>query len=143
MPYTPAQVSAMLDIPPSSLRRLAKELKAYLSKPEGRHRRYTEQDINTLRKARELTSQGESLASVKLSLSLVEEETSLPASADSLALVPTISAELARMDDLYRAVAMELDQLRSSAMEDHERLRRLESWASLPWWKRLFSRPPL
>ena len=141
MPYTPGQVSEMLDIPPSSLRRLAIELKDFLSHQKGRHRRYTEGDINTLRRVRELTGQGYTLARIKQELSIVEEPQQ--GRADSLSLVPTIAGKLARMDDLYRGVMSDLDTLRADHENDRARLQKLERWAALPWWKRLFSKPPI
>lgn len=141
MPYPPKLVSEMLDIPPSSLRRLSSEFKDFLSKSPGRHRRYSEEDINTLRRVRELTGQGMTIERIKTQLRLVEEPPEKKT--DALALVPTIAGELARMDDNYRAVARELEELRQDRERDRERLERLEQWAALPWYKRLFTRPPV
>lgn len=138
--YTPGQVQEMLGLPPSSLRRLSVELKAYLSQQQGRHRRYTEQDILTLRRVRKLTGQGKSLQQIKQELAIPEET---PAAAgETLALVPTIAGELARMDDNYRALQSVLEQLQLDRAADQERLKRLQDWAALPWWKRLFTPPP-
>lgn len=142
MPYTPRQVSEMLSIPESSLRRLSREFADFLSKQKGRNRKYNESDINTLRRVREMTGHGMTLEQVKTELSLTPESPPEQAAADSLAMVPTIAGELARLDDINRAIVQEIEQLRADRQADRARLEQLEKWFSLPWWKRIFSRPP-
>lgn len=143
MPYTPGQVSEMLDIPVSSLRRLSAEFADFLTKTKGRHRRYTEQDIDILRRVREGTQHGQTIAQIKQELAIVPES---PADqdkpGDSLMMVPAIAGELSRLDDSDRVIMQQLQQLRADHESDHERLQRLEAWLRLPWWKRLFTPPP-
>lgn len=129
----------MLDIPPSTLRRLSHEFAAFLDKTPGRHRRYSEQDINTLRQVRSKTGQGMTVEVIRLQLPIVEAQ---PPAGDSLALVPTVAAELSRLENYSRSILSELDTLRSAWKEDHVRLDRLAAWVALPWWKRLFTPPP-
>lgn len=137
--FTPAQVSEMLNIPPSSLRRLAHEFAASLSKSPGRHRRYSEQDINTLRRVREMTGRGLSLETIRQQLTIVEAQ---PPAGETLAMVPTIAQELSRLDEFSRSVFGELEKLRAAWQEDHARLEKFSRWAALPWWKRFFTPPP-
>lgn len=141
--YHPNQVSEMLSIPASSLRRLATEFRDMLSPQRSRHRRYTESDIALLRKVRELTGQGMSLSEIRQALTIVSETPEREATAEStLALVPGISAELDRLDSGYHQVLSELEKLREAHASDRERLQALEEWLTLPWWKRVFSTPP-
>lgn len=140
--YTPRQVSEMLAIPESSLRRLSREFSEFLSRQRGRNRRYSDQDINTLRRVREGTSHGQTLEAIKQDLRLAPENLPEQAPPDSLSLVPTVAGELARLDDVDRAILAQLEQLRQDHAADLERLERLEKWLRLPWYKRLFTRPP-
>ena len=146
MPYTPKQVSEMLSIPESSLRRLSREFAAFLSKQKGRNRKYIEQDISVLQRVREATSHGQTIEEIKIDLSIKSPETDTqPADGDSLMLVPAIAGEFSRIDDHFSQVARELELLRADRQTDRDRIAKLErlaEWAAQPWWKRLFSRPP-
>ena len=140
--YHPNQVSEMLSIPPSTLRRLATEFHDMLSPQRSRHRRYTESDIALMRKVRELTGQGMSLAEIRQALTVVSETPERQEEVSSLSLIPAISSELDRLDSAYHQVLSELEKLRAAHEGERERLQALEEWLSLPWWKRLFSKPP-
>ncbi|MGQ9555420.1 MAG: helix-turn-helix domain-containing protein [Anaerolineae bacterium] len=76
--FAPSQVSAMLGIPPATLRRYTKLFASYLSPDTQlqRGRRYSEADIRTLGRARELFEAG-------LSVEHVRER--LPATSDGVA----------------------------------------------------------
>lgn len=137
--YTPMQVSEMLKIPPSTLRRYAAFFAAYLSpQAPGKKRSYSDSDIVTLGKIKEL-SRKLPLAQIGPRLPVVEEQ---PPPESSLALIPTIAKELERLDTERQAVTKGLDELRAAFQADHERLERWQKWAALPWWKRLFISPP-
>lgn len=143
MSYTPGQISEMLDIPPSSLRRLSAQFAEFLTKSKGRHRRYTEADIAVLRRVREGTLHGKTLAVLKSELALVESRPKIEADADALSLLPAVASELTRLDDSLHAVLRELEQLRADRQADQERIAALEAQLaqlSLPWWRRLLGR---
>jgi DNA-binding transcriptional MerR regulator len=133
--YTPGQVSKMLDIPPSTLRRLSKEFAAFLDKTPGRHRRYSESDINILRQARSMTGQGMTVETILQQLPIVETP---PPAGDSLMAIPSIAAELARVDQLNRSLLGELESLKLRL----DKLERLDAWRRLPFWRRWFTPPP-
>lgn len=143
MAYTPKQVSEMLQIPASSLRRLSKDFSDQLSKQKSRHRQYSEDDISLLKRVRELTARGMTLTAVKTELTFVTPDQQQPAApVDTLALIPTISHELTRLDDVTRSIILEFEQIRNDHKATVDRLSRLEAWSRLSWWKRLFTRPP-
>lgn len=148
--YTPGEASRLLDIPESSLRRLSHQLEAYLSKQRSRKRIYSERDLSTLRVARDLLDKRYTIEQVKIELGKVvdlSEEESETASQEesqeeSVSLIP-IARHLTRLEKNYVEQKKELEEMRLSLKADSERLKRLEEWLSQPWWKRLFSRPPL
>ena len=143
--YTPAQVSEMLNIPPSTLRRLSSEFADMLSKQRSRKRKYSESDIALLKRIREMTGEGVSLAEIRqaLTIRIPESEPEPEPTADStLALIPGIAGELARIDESHHRLTRELERLLTERQDDRQRLERLEAWLSLPWWVRLFRSPP-
>ena len=73
--FTPSQVSAMLNIPPATLRRYTKLFASRLSPGTQlqRGRRYSEADIRTLSKARELFEAGFSVEHVQERLSTSDD----------------------------------------------------------------------
>ena len=62
MPFTPSQVAEMLDISPPTLRRWSKRFASSLSEGarpgQGRHRNYTHEDVEIMRRAKELLALG-------------------------------------------------------------------------------------
>lgn len=141
--YTPAQVSDMLSIPPSTLRRLSSEFSEFLSKQKTRNRKYNESDIALLKRIREMTGEGYSLEQIRQALTVVSDTPERQEEASStLSLIPTLSAELDRLDSGYHQVLSELERLRAERQLDNERITELEARLealNLPWWKRLFS----
>ncbi len=80
--FTPGQVSDMLEIPPSTLRRYVKDYPEHLSKTatKKRGRRYTEADIATLARAREMLQQApdpEEVGKLLAVVSLPEADSSI------------------------------------------------------------------
>ena len=128
------QAAEMLGISTRTLRRWSVAFTASLG-PEaarkGRRRAYSSQDIGILRRAQEELAQGRTLAEVAPSLPVVEPE------APSTALTLSPEANLALGQALERTARM------SHAVSEHDdRLDRLEAWARLPWYRRLFGPPP-
>ena len=142
--YTPAQVSEMLNIPPSTLRRLSSEFADMLSKQRSRKRKYSESDIALLKRIREMTGEGVSLAEIRqaLTIKILDEAEPEPTADNTLMLVPAIAGELARIDESHHRLTRELERLLTERQDDRQRLERLEAWLSLPWWVRLFRSPP-
>ena len=123
---TPKQVYQTLNVPPSTLRRWAVTFSDYLSPQEpGKHRAYTPGDLVTFRKIQYLLDQGLIYEDIKPKLNVVE-----------LPLDPSNSAlALTEYTQMIESALASVQSLKS-------RLDRLESWAALPWHKRIFTKPP-
>jgi DNA-binding transcriptional MerR regulator len=144
--YTPDQTSKMLKIPLSTLRRYASQYSEHLSEhTKRRKRRYTEQDITTLARARELLSSGKSPSEVNKLLSVITTDEQLPD--NTLALIPSISQALAQALDTAQTLRADVDQhdkrlneTESKLLELSNRLDELVSAKNTPWYKKLFRR---
>ena len=131
--YSPSQVSEMLGIPPSTLRRYSVLFAAFLStQRKGKKRTYSDDDISTLKRIKELARKMP-IDQVGPRLGVVDDQPTAPGS--SLALIPEIAARFERLEADRQSTAKEVSELR-------ERLDALAGWAALPWWKRLFNPPP-
>lgn len=138
--YTPAQVSEMLGLPASSLRRYSVEYRDLLSgfaQAKGKKRRYTDADVQVIARIRELLREKKSPEEVRRLALIVED----PQPGSALALLPQIAAEfenlrthLARMEQERQADREELQQLRDQVNQLHQELQA----ARIPWYKRFF-----
>jgi len=129
----PGQASDTLDIPPSTLRRLAKEFEDYLSPQTGRFREYTLEDLDTFRKIRELLSHGMTYKDVKTRLQVLEKP-SEDQEPKSLAVVPELIKSLQIASD-------QLATLQAKTDKQDQRIKALEAWIALPWYQKLFTEP--
>ena len=104
--FTPGQVSDMLEIPPSTLRRYVKDYPEHLSKTatKKRGRRYTEADIATLARAREMLQQGREPEEVGKLLAVVGQEDPQAEPDSVLNLVPSISQALSEVQEQAQAL---------------------------------------
>jgi DNA-binding transcriptional MerR regulator len=152
--YSPEQTSEMLKIPSSTLRRYANQYRSHLSEHATKQhkRRYTEQDIAILARAREMLSEGKSPEQVNNLLSVMSDGERSPESA--LALIPSISQALAEALDTARSLRAEMDGVNSTLqahderMSDAERklaemadkLAQIESDAQIPWYRKIIKR---
>ncbi len=130
---TPGQASETLNTPHSTLRRWAKTFEDHLSPQTGSHRVYTLEDLNTFRKIKDLLDHGHTYNSIKKQLDIVETPEDQE---KGLSTVP----------DMIQALQIANDQLVSlnSKLEDqNQRIEKLEAWAALPWYKKIFTKPPL
>ena len=143
--YSPEQTSEMLKIPPSTLRRYANQYQAHLSEhaTKQRNRRYTEQDITILARARELLREGKSPDQVNSLLSVVSDAEQSPDK--TLALIPSISQALTEALDTARSLRVQVDahELRMSDAEQRisemaDKLAQLESDKRIPWYRKIF-----
>jgi DNA-binding transcriptional MerR regulator len=150
--FKAGQVSEMLDIPASTLWSYVKQFGEHLSAGANRKRgkRYTEGDIDTLRRIRELFAQGRNPEEVaELIKQMVISSDNELASDSALALVPSISKALTETLAVSQALRSEVgdfsDQVeevaRSQGATDEE-LVKLRAWLALPWYRRLFGKPP-
>lgn len=137
--FTPSQVSDMLGIPPSTLRRYVGDFGDHLSgeatSPRGR--RYSDRDIAILKKARELLYQRQPVDQVNALLAVIDDPEASPS--DSLALVPDISAALTTALETARGLRLEVDDL----ADRQDRLEALTEWLAIPWYRRIGQSPPL
>jgi len=150
--FTSGQISDMLSIPPSTLRRYVKQFVEHLSKDatKKRGRRFTERDVAVLARARELIQQGRSPEEVTSLLQVVGDEEEKPEdSASALDLVPSISRALTEAVDTARALRTDVEDLAGDVAEiakaqgaSEDELRALREWMRQPWWRRLFGQPP-
>jgi DNA-binding transcriptional MerR regulator len=141
--YSPSQVSEMLKIPPSTLRRYAVLFAAHLSpQPPGKKRTYTDSDILIFQRVKDL-SRKIAIDQIGPLLLVVEEQPAAPG--NSLALVPEIAARFERLEADRQTTAQQVSEL-SARLErleaDQARAARLTSWAALSWWRRLVTPPP-
>lgn len=141
--FTPSQVSDMLGIPPSTLRRYVADFGDHLSakanRPRGR--RYSDQDIATLKKARELLNQRQPVDQVNRLLGIIDDPEATPS--DSLALVPDISTALTTALEAARGLRIEVDDLAERQDQADDRLDALTEWVAIPWYRRIGQSPPL
>jgi len=143
MSYTPKQTSEMLKIPASTLRRYANQFSEHLSESakKSRGREYTEADIATLQRARELLRSHSPEDTNKL-LAVIDDKP--PAPDSSLALIPAISSALADLTDASISLRAEVDTLKESQAQTDEQLAdALARIANLeqpkpPWYKKIF-----
>ena len=130
--YTPKQVKALLSLPGSTLRRYAKVYADYLSQEANQARRnYTEQDISTLARIRDLSQLRRSVDEIKDQLQLVvddggddgQENITALALPGILEQVNEYKADLEREIAARQSLQVEFDQVkeRLAAMEERER----------------------
>jgi len=138
--YTPAEASKILDIPDSSLRRLARQFSDQLSPKQSRRRRFTNKDLEVLRLAREMLAdrltvdqvRGELTQRLENVIDVDQEETESETSPLALAI--------RQLDQRFSSLQNDLDQLRQDRQADQERIRRLEDDLAQPFWKRWFKK---
>jgi len=142
--FTPGQVSDMLEVPPSTLRRYVKDYPEHLSKTatKKRGRRYTEADIATLARAREMLQQGRSPDEVGSLLAVVGQDDPEAEPDSVLNLVPSISQALSEVQEQAQALRSILETVADNQNVAEHRLEALEAWSREPWYRRLFASPP-
>jgi DNA-binding transcriptional MerR regulator len=140
MSYTPQIVSEMLDLPPSTLRRYASDYAPFLSETAqtgGKRRRYTDQDINILRRVRQLVRERKTPEEIRGALGVVDDA---PASS-ALALLPDVLGEFERLRSVIAQMQADYDNTRQELSDTKDRLQQLEDYLHTPWYKRIGKRP--
>jgi len=140
----------MLEVPPSTLRRYVKNFETHLSESatKKRGRRFSERDVATLARARELLQQGRKPKETNELLAVVGEDDSEAQVDSALMLVPSISEALAGALDVAQTLRSEVGTLAEQVEEIAEgqgatraELALLREYMRRPWYRRLFSGP--
>ncbi len=142
--WTPQQVSEMIKVPVSTLRRYAADYSQYLSSSAhlaGKARRYTDRDIVIFEKIRQLLQKGNSVEQVRSLIPLTEFDQPV---STSLAAVPGIAAEIQALNDRaaeIKAVLLANDQRLSAAemaiADLTDRLAKVEVAKRKSWLRKL------
>ena len=156
MSYTPGQISDLLSVPASTLRRWAVHFEKALSPQAmeaGRHRVYANSDLEVFRQIRDLAAKGHSLRSIENILTVIpsgqakaeftpnsepEGEPTPPGeqSQNSALMVLAVSRELGTHNAQIQALQDQINK-------QNERLTALTEFMALPWYKRIGKRPPV
>jgi len=127
---TPKQVSETLTVPSSTLRRWSKRFSKHLTPHEpNTHRTYNTSDLETLRKIRDLLKDGLTYAEIEPKLDIIEP--------DKTALL-----NLTDFNQVLETTRATVQSLRDQLENQNNRLENLENYLSLPWHKRIFTKPP-
>jgi DNA-binding transcriptional MerR regulator len=129
---TPRQVSDSINVPPSTIRRWSVRFEKHLSPRTGKKRTYTPTDLDTFRRIRDLSASGFGLDRIESMLDVVERPQ------DKTTALLTLADFVQSLESAHSQVA----SLQATVDEQKARLDALESWLSLPWYKRIGKRPP-
>lgn len=140
--YSPGEVSKMLGIPGSTLRRYVAEFGAHLS-PNARKlrgRSFSEDDLAIVYKIRELASQGVSLDHIEPQLAealdhVARQDDEQPPTA-ALAVVARVSEKLDTFEDVLEKQAAMIADLQARLITLEAEAEQLKK----PWYKRLLER---
>jgi len=131
---TPSQTAEMLEVSTRTLRRYSSILSNSLSEPaskRGQKRFYNSQDVATLQRAQKMMRQGMTLADIAEVLP-IQPANDVPDTA--MIYTPEMNMAL--------GAVMQKQSTISEEQEKHDRrIRALEEWSKLPFWKKLTSSP--
>lgn len=130
---TPKQVSESLKVPTSTLRRWAARFEKYLSPRHGKNRTYTVEDLDTFARIQDYLKQGFNMDKIDALLPVVDD-TQEPGSA--LIRVEDFARSLTTAHELITDLKLHMDK-------QDARIRKLEEYISLPWYKRIGRTPPI
>ena len=149
--FSPGEVSNLLDVPSSTLRRYVSHFGDYLSEDarRKRSRRFTEQDIQVIAQIRDLTGQGIRLEDIPQRLDQTVDVDQPREEMTALAL-PGVLKQLEGIAELFTQQQQEINQLRdqlssTAGREDIEQLQQqiqelhdqLDRERNKPWYKRI------
>jgi len=129
----------MLEISTRTLSRYALAFELSLSEGasrRGKKRSYDGEDITTLRRAMELM-QNMTIAEVAPVLNVRPSDDE----AHPIVLSPEANLALGGVIERAKQIGDELHDQGEELQEQDSRIDRLEKWAALPWWQKLFSKP--
>ena len=135
--FTPKQICETLTLSPSTLRRWANRFEEYLSLENhepGTHREYTPEDLNVFRAIQTHLHNGLTYAEIENRLAVVDEPEPNPSTA--LLSLPEFQAAIENARAAVASMKLEIEEYRKWKAE-------YNAWASSPWWKRIFTPPPI
>ncbi len=121
---TPKQTASTLQVSTSTLRRWSSDFEPFLSLRKGIKRLYSADDLAVLSRIKDLFNQGMNTAQV----------------AEALPVVKDTNSALINIADFANALAIaraDNAKLLQSVNQLNERLTALETYLSLPWYKRI------
>ena len=132
--FTSGEVSKLLGIPSSSLRRYVSEFSEYLSREANRRRgrRFTEHDVEIIATIRGLTQEGKKLEDIGPLLTDVITKPSTDGDVDE----PETSSTLTLIYNRLEQTSAVITQLQQQNASYEERIRILEE-KNRPFWERL------
>lgn len=129
---TPGQIANTLDVSSATVRRWSARFAHHLSPhTPGKKRSYTVDDLATLTRIRDMSASGTPLDQINQALIVSDQ----PAT-NALITVADFAQSLQIASDRLASMQNKLDQT-------NDRLDALTAWLALPFFKRLFKRPPL
>lgn len=134
--FTPKQIFETLTISPSTLRRWAKRFENHLSIEDhepGTHREYTPEDLHVFRTIQTHLENGLTYAEIEQRLNVVEDPEPEPSTA--LLSLPEFQNAIETARAAVASMKMEIEELKTWQAE-------MNAWLVLPWWKRIFTKPP-
>jgi len=127
---TPKQISETLTVASSTLRRWSKRFSKHLTPHEPHtHREYSTSDLETLRKVRDLLEDGLTYDDIEPKLDIIEpKETAL--------------INLADFNQVLEQARASIQKLQSQLDNQAHKIKQLEDFLALPFYKRIFTKPP-
>jgi len=134
--FTPKQICETLTIPSSTLRRWANRFERYISienHQPGKHREYTADDLSIFQTIQTHLENGLTYAQIEERLNVVEEPEPNPSTA--LLSLPEFQNAIETARVTIASMQSEIEELNQWKDEMNE-------WFGLPFWKRIFTKPP-
>ena len=129
---TPGQIANTLEVSTATIRRWSARFAHHLSPhTPGKKRSYTVDDLATLTRIRDMSASGTPLDQINQALIVSDQ----PAT-NALITVADFAQSLQIASDRLASMQNKLDQT-------NDRLDALTAWLALPFFKRLFKKPPL
>ena len=149
--YTPAQVQAILDLPPSTLRRYATLFRNYLSATAqtGHRRAYTDQDIAVIDQVQSLIAKGVRVDDIPAQLEIFRSNTIDQLQEEQTTTALALPGLIKQIDKIRRSLETEIDQLQEERAADRQLINglqdqvdqlRRELAARRPWWAKIIRR---
>lgn len=128
---TPNQAAVTLKVSTSTLRRWSSDFEPFLSPRKGVKRQYSVDDIAILKRIKDLYGKGMNTPQVKDALQIVDRS----AADNALITIPDFAAALAQAQADQAHLVSKVNDLAAQ-------LQALQDYLGLPWYKRIFKRPP-
>jgi len=133
---TPKQICETLTVSPSTLRRWANRFKSRLSISEhepGKHREYSPEDLQVFKSIQSHLENGLTYAEIEKRLDLVEDPE--PNGSTALLSLPQFQTAIENARAAVASMQLEIEELKEWQAE-------MNAWLVLPWYQRIFTKPP-